>query len=206
MPARPYTSIADYIRTVSEATYLIMRTENEVVPSSRPFSDYLCEQGPDFPAFLFHEHYIWNSARLRTVHGTIEVRPACQQPWSERMAAMALTVGMVEAMPAITAYIRDALGEEYWPILRTYHQQAIKYGLAAPQPAPKFLYTIVNYAEEGLRRRGQKEDRFLSPIHDRLYRGQNPAQRARSIFQIDGLRGLLTHTAIRPAATTPVLA
>lgn len=206
MPARPYTSIADYIRTVSEATYLIMRTENEVVPSSRPFSDYLCEQGPDFPAFLFHEHYIWNSARLRTVHGTIEVRPACQQPWSERMAAMALTVGMVEAMPAITAYIRDALGEEYWPILRTYHQQAIKYGLAAPQPAPKFLYTIVNYAEEGLRHRGQKEDRFLSPIHDRLYRGQNPAQRARSIFQIDGLRGLLTHTAIRPAATTPVLA
>jgi gamma-glutamylcysteine synthetase len=201
MPARPYTSIADYIRTVSEATYLIVRTNNEVIPSSQPFSEYLNEHGPDFTAFLFHEHYIWNSARLRTVHGTIEIRPACQQPWSERMAAMALTVGLIEAMPAINAYVQEVLGREYWSDLRTYHQQAIRYGLAAPQPAPDFLSTVVEHAEAGLQGRGQGEECFLQPIRDRLYRSQNPAQRARSIFQIDGLRGLLTHTAIQPAAT-----
>ncbi|MCL4861251.1 MAG: hypothetical protein KJZ93_17680 [Caldilineaceae bacterium] len=203
MPARPYTSIADYIRTVSAATYLIMRADNEVIPSSQHFTEYLDEHGADFSAFLFHEHYVWNSARLRTNHGTLEVRPACQQPWGEHMAAMALTVGLVEAMPAVMAYVQDALGEAYWTLMRTYHQQAIRYGLAAPQPAPDFLRTVVRHAEEGLRRRGQQEERFLRPIHNRLYRRQNPAQRARSIFQIDGLRGLLAHTAIRPGLTRP---
>jgi gamma-glutamylcysteine synthetase len=202
MPARPYTTIADYIRTVSEATYLIVRTDNEVIPSSQPFSDYLRAHGPDFPAFLFHEHYIWNSARLRSIHGTIEMRPACQQPWSERMAAMALTVGLIEAMPAIMTYVQEVLEAAYWTDLRTYHQLAIRHGLAAPQPAPDFLATVVDHAEAGLRGRAQGEECFLQPIRDRLYRGQNPAQRARSIFQIDGLRALLAHAAIPPATTS----
>ncbi len=35
MPVRPYTSIEDYIAMVSEATYLILREDNFVVPSSQ---------------------------------------------------------------------------------------------------------------------------------------------------------------------------
>jgi gamma-glutamylcysteine synthetase len=200
MPAHPYTSIADYIRTISQATYLIVRADNEVIPSSHPFSDYLDEHGPDFAAFLFHEHYLWNSARLRSTYGTLEVRPACQQPWPEQMAGMALTVGLVEAMPAVMGYIEETLGNGYWERMRLYHQQAISHGLAAPQPAPNFLDRVAHFAEEGLQRRGQGEEHFLQPIRNRLYRRQNPAQRVRSIFQIDGLPGLLAYTAIQPAA------
>ncbi|HMN27525.1 MAG TPA: hypothetical protein PKE45_05160, partial [Caldilineaceae bacterium] len=192
-------SIEDYVRTVAGATYLIQRTGNEVIPSSQPFTDYLAEHGPDYAAFLFHEHYLWNSARLRAAYGTIEIRPACQQPWAEQMGAIALIVGLVEAMPAVLGYIQDLLGEDYWAQMRTYHQLAISHGLAAPQPAPDFLRVLVNFAAESLRQRGQGEEIFLQPIHNRLYRNQNPAQRVRSIFQIDGIRGLLTYTAIRPA-------
>ncbi|MCB0189255.1 MAG: hypothetical protein KDE31_33525, partial [Caldilineaceae bacterium] len=83
MPARPYTSIVDYVRTVSQANYLIARSAGEVIPVNRPFTEYLQAHGPDYPAFLYHEHYIWNSARLRAAYGTIEIRPACQQPWPE---------------------------------------------------------------------------------------------------------------------------
>ncbi|CAN5806629.1 hypothetical protein BH10CHL1_BH10CHL1_31480 [soil metagenome] len=198
MPVRPFTSIADYVRTMAQSTYLIVRADNEIIPSSRPFTSYLREHGPDFEAFLFHEHYIWNSARLRTHYGTLEIRPACQQPWSEHMAAMALSVGLIEAAQPIMDYVQTALGEAYWSIMRTFHQQAIAKGLAAPQPARNFLRTIILLAEAGLQRRGQGEERWLRPIFDRLELGLNPAQRIRKIFQTHGNTGLLSHTAIRP--------
>jgi gamma-glutamylcysteine synthetase len=200
MPVRPFTSIADYVRTMAQSTYLIVRADNEIIPSSRPFTDYVRKHGPDFAAFLFHEHYIWNSARLRTSYGTIEIRPACQQPWPEHMAAMALSVGLIEAAEPIMDYVQTSLGADYWTLMRTYHRQVIEKGLAAPQPAPDFLRQIVLMAEEGLRARRQSEEVLLKPIFDRLDRRLNPAQRARGIFQSDGMAGLLAHTAIRPHA------
>lgn len=201
MPARPYTSIEDYVATVSESTYLILRADNVVVPSSQHFTEYLAEHGPDFDAFLFHEHYVWNSARLRVAYGTIEIRPACQQPWDEQMAAAALGLGLIEASVEINNYVQDALGDDYWAIMRTYHRQAIRTGLAAPQPAPDFLARIAEMAAEGLRRRGLGEERYLSPIFHRLERRLNPAQRMRYVFQSDGVAGLLRHAAIRPVLT-----
>ena len=199
MPAQPYTSIADYVRRVSQATYLIVQEGGAIIPSRHPFSEYLRTHGPDFAAFLFHEHYIWNSARLRTTYGTVEIRPACQQPWGEQMAAMALTVGLIEAVDPIERYIQTGLGEDYWSIMRTYHQQAIRFGLAAPQPLPNFLPTMVELAQDGLLRRGQGEERLLAPIYNRLARRQNPAQRARQVFEVDGMAGLLSYATIHPA-------
>ncbi len=201
MPARAYTSIEDYIATNSQSTYLILREDNEVVPSSQTFSQYLAEHGADFDAFLFHEHYIWNSARLRVTYGTLEIRPACQQPWGEHMAAAALGVGLIEASEEIDAFVREALGSEYWSIMHTYHRQVIRTGLAAPQPAPGFLRQIVALAAKWLARRGQGEERLLEPIFRRLEREINPAQRMRTLFQMDGIAGLLRHAAIRPSAT-----
>jgi gamma-glutamylcysteine synthetase len=55
----------------------------------------------DWPGFLAHEHYVWHSTRPRTKQGTVELRAACQQPWSEHMAATALQLGLVEAMTEI---------------------------------------------------------------------------------------------------------
>jgi gamma-glutamylcysteine synthetase len=209
MPVRAYTSIEDYVATVSEAQFLILRADNLVVPSSQHFTDYLAEHSIEeqadfdavYEAFLFHEHYIWNSARLRVAYGTVEIRPACQQPWDEHMAAAALGVGLIEAGREIYLYVQDALGKDYWSTMRTYHRQAIRSGLAAPQPAPNFLPTIVEMAAEGLRGRGLGEELLLAPIYHRLERNLNPAQRASRVFQSDGISGLLRRTAIRPAAT-----
>lgn len=198
MPIRPYTSIADYIHTVAQSTYLILKTGGEIIPSHQPFTEYIREHGPDFDAFLYHEHYIWNSARLRTAHGTIEIRPACQQPWPEQMAAAAFTVGLLEMADTIDAYTQDRLGADYWERMRIYHQQVIRHGLTAPQPSPNFLNDMVAFAEIGLKRRGDGEEALLSAIHDRLFRGQNPAQRIRQVFALDGMQGLLRYTAIRP--------
>jgi gamma-glutamylcysteine synthetase len=197
MPPVAYTSLFDFVRTLSQPTYLIVREGGEIVPSSRAFSTYLAENGPDFQAFLFHEHYIWNSARLRAAYGTIEVRPACQQPWPETMAASALILGLAEAYAPIQGYIEEALGEDYWERMRTYHQQAIRHGLSAPQPAPNFLEHIVTLAHAGLRSRGFGEETLLSSIQTRLDRHQNPAQRSRAIFLSDGLPALIDAATIR---------
>ncbi len=202
MPAAPYASIEEYVLRNSRAQYLILQSDGEIVPSSQHFVDYLAEHGPDFEAFVYHEHYIWNSARLRVAYGTIEIRPACQQPWAEQMAAAALGLGLIEAEGAIMPYVLDVLGESYWERMRVYHRQAIARGLAAPEPAPGFLDEIVRRAEEGLRARGFGEESLLQPIWQRLQRQANPAQRMRRVFQSDGLSGLLARAAIRPAATT----
>lgn len=202
MPARPFVDAEDFVRTLAQATYLIRRSDNMVIPNARPFNEFLCEHGPDYDAFLFHEHYVWNSARARAAYGTLELRPACQQPWREHMSAIALGVGLIEARAAIMAYLQEEFGQEYWSVMRTYHRQAIQRGLKAPQPAPDFLARMAQLAEAGLRSRGQGEEIFLSAIHDRLFRQENPAQRARRIFRIDGMAALLAQAVIRPGMMT----
>lgn len=234
MPPRPYTSIADYVASVSQATHLILHADRlaatplstldadfpaggqhardeqlpdapaaaavEIVPGSRSFAEYLLEHGADFEEFLFHEHYVWNSARVRVAYGTVEIRPACQQPWAEHMAAAALSLGLIEASHSIQDYLVAELGDDYWHIMRSYHTQAIAQGLNAPQPVPNFLETVVDLAEAGLAARGLGEESFFAPIRRRMERSENPAQRARRVFQIDGIRGLLAHAAIRPGS------
>lgn len=197
MPPEPYASLYDFVRTLSQPTYLIVREGGDIVPSSRPFYTHLAEKGPDFQAFLFHEHYIWNSARLRAAYGTLEVRPACQQPWPESMAAAALILGLAEASQPIMAFVEEVLGADYWERMRIYHQQAIRHGLRAPQPAPHFLENIAAQAEDGLRLRGFGEESLLAPIRSRLDRRQDPAQRARAIFQSDGIAAMIEAAAIR---------
>ncbi len=199
MFTRPMVDMQDFVRTMSQATYLIVRAGGQIVPSSRPYTAYLAEEGADFKAFLFHEHYIWNSARLRANYGTIEIRPACQQPWKEHMAVAALNLGLVEAAPRIDRYVQDVLGPDYWEMMRTYHQQAMRHGLAAPQPAPHFLETIVALAGEGLATRKLGEEQLLEPLHHRLELRQNPAQRVRRFFVSDGLAATV-QSLIIPAA------
>jgi len=198
MLARPMTSLADFFESICQSTYLIVNAGGQIVPSSQPFTHYLAEHGADYPAFLYHEHYVWNSARLRAAYGTLEIRPACQQPWGETMAVAALNLGIIEAMPEITLLIRSELGDDYWTVMQVYHQQAIRFGLDAPQPGSDLLARVLALADAALARRGFGEQKFLAPLWRRIDRRQNPAQQTRVVFRHDGMAGLLSHTTIRP--------
>ncbi|MEM7131565.1 MAG: glutamate-cysteine ligase family protein [Chloroflexota bacterium] len=199
MPARPFHHVLDFVETIAGTTHLIQQDEQFVSPGSQPFTEYLRTHGPDFEAFLFHDHYIWNSARLRAAYSTIEIRPACQQPWAQHMTLAALALGMIEAGEAIGAYIRQVLGSAYWEGMQRFHQQVILHGLRSPEPSPQFLYTILHLIEEGLQSRGYGEEALLDTVYSRLYRNENPAQHIRRIFRTDNLHGLLTYTSIQPA-------
>jgi hypothetical protein len=113
------------------------------------------------------------------------------------MVVMALNVGLIEAATEIQHYIDSTLGPDAWQIMRTYQQQAIRHGLRAPQPANGFLERILHLACAGLQSRKANEAPLLEPLFERLYRNENPAQRARRIFRSDGMAGLLRHVTIK---------
>ncbi|MDE0144006.1 MAG: glutamate-cysteine ligase family protein [Caldilineaceae bacterium] len=219
--ARPYADLTDFVARLSRVTSLLRREGERLLPDGRPFSEVLrtdyratseewtlaplsSSLSPDaFDAFLLHDHYIWHSARLRTAYGTVELRPACQQPPHELMAATALYLGLVEGREQITDYMQTALaptGEERgnpdplaecWPRMQQYHELVVRAGLAAPEPVPGFLADILELVAAALTRRGYGEERMLAPLWQRLEQKENPAQRVRRVFTKEGLEGLI---------------
>lgn len=215
MIARPYADLTDFVACLSRMPALLRRAGERLLPDGRLFSDVLRadfgaagSEGTSlspgcFDAFLLHDHYIWHSARLRTAYGTVELRPACQQPPRELMAATALYLGLVEGREQVTDYLQTTLapaGEERvnpdplsecWPRMRQYHERVVRAGLAAPEPAPGFLADILELVAAALTRRGYGEERMLAPLWQRLERRENPAQRVRRVFTKKGLEGLI---------------
>ena len=212
---RPYADLTDFVARLSRLPALLRREGERLLPEGRLFSDVLREDygamrsegaalsSGCFDAFLLHDHYIWHSARLRTAYATVELRPACQQPPHELMAAAALYLGLVEGREQITDYIQTALapaGEERedsaplsacWPRMKQYHEQVIRAGLAAPEPAPGFLAEVLTLAEAALARRGYGEESMLAPLWKRLERRENPGQWVRRVFKAEGVEGLI---------------
>lgn len=215
MIARPYANLYDFVSTLSQMPALLRREGEQLLPDGRPFEEVLRadhgtagseagELSSDcFDAFLLHDHYIWHSARVRSAYGTVELRPACQQPPHELMAAAALYLGLVEGYGEIVEYMLGALapsGQETvnpvplsgcWLPMRKYHEQVVRDGLAAAEPAPGFLANILGLAETALARRGHGEEVMLAPLWRRLERRENPAQRVRRVFTKEGLEGLI---------------
>ena len=216
MIARPYADLTDFVARLSQLPALLRREGERLLPDGRRFADVLradhetarsdgCSLTPrplltprPFDAFLLHDHYVWHSARLRTAYGTVEMRPACQQPPHEAMAAAALYTGLVEGHRQIAEFVQAALAPPQeqtlsgcWPRMEQYHRQVIRAGLAAPEPAPGFLAEILALTEAALASRGYGEERMLAPLWQRLAQKENPAQRARRIFAEEGLEGLI---------------
>ncbi len=196
MIRRPFRDMTDYVATMSQSLCFMLREGERYRVYNRPFTEYLAEHGPDFDAFLFHEHYIWNSARARTAYGTLELRSACQQPWDEHMAAAALYLGLVEAADQVTSYLEGLFGAELWPRMHAYHRQAIATGLAGPEPVSGFLAQLLTLAQRALERRGWGEESLLRPLFRSLAARENPAQRILARFRSQGLAGLLDATAL----------
>jgi gamma-glutamylcysteine synthetase len=195
MTPRPFASIEEFIVYVCRYPCYVLRDGAGFQVWNRRFEEYLREHGPDLDAYLWHEHYTWNSARPRANNSTIEIRPVCQQPPEEPLAAAALSLGFVEAMADAKALLRDLFPAGAWPPLRRYRAAAIVDGLRAPEPAPGFLAEFLRIAEKGLRARGRGEEAFLGPLWVRLDRRITPAERNREAFRGGGMEALLRATA-----------
>ena len=169
---------------------LVLRHNGVFRQYNRPFEEYLRRHGPDIDAYLWHEHYTWNSARPRALNSTIEVRPACQQPHEDPLVVAALALGWVEALAEVRAFVEDALADP-WTSMQRYRREAIVHGLRSREPVERFVEGTLRIAEAGLRGRGRGEEQFLRPLWNRLEQRKTPGDRARDLVRSQGVAALV---------------
>ena len=190
MTPRPFNSVAEFVRYICRYRCYVLRRDGDFRHYNRPFEGYLQEHGPDIEAYLWHEHYTWNSARPRAHNSTIEIRPACQQPHEEPLVVAALALGWVEALEEVRAFVEGALADP-WTSMQRYRRDAIIYGLRAKEPVERFVDGVLRIAEAGLRRRGRGEEQFLGPLWIRLEQQRTPGDRARDLVRSQGVAALV---------------
>lgn len=196
MPAGPAADAEDWVRRSFGLEYLMHKdAAGQITPVREPFGAWLESRDPSlddaFVAWQYHDHYMWNSSRPRTVHGTVELRSPCQQPWHEHMAAAALGAGLVCGWREIAALIDARLGANAWSIMRLWHGDVVKNGLAGAEPAPGLIADVLDLASQALAARGRGEEIYISPLLRRLADRRNPGQRAKEAFSAGGAAGLV---------------
>jgi gamma-glutamylcysteine synthetase len=203
LPLEPDADLPGMVARYTRQPWLVRYDGPACIPCEGSFDAALDRRGaPSTPVqddawadFLTHEHYIWNSARPRSAHGTIELRAACQQPLHEHMAACSFGFGAIEAAPALQRLFTDRFGDRAWPLMRAWHSRVIRDGLAAEEPAPGLIADVLRTIGSALGARGRGEEAYLDPLWRRLDARQNPAQAARAAFAAGGLPGLIAHAA-----------
>jgi gamma-glutamylcysteine synthetase len=195
---RRFADLEDYVRwTIGFRALVLPDGVGGFRLPGMPYAELIRGRDPDLEEWLFHEHYIWPSARPRARLGTLEVRPACQQPGAS-FAAAALSVGLVAAADAVGAYVEDRFrGRAGWQRLLSYRRRAVRAGLAGREPAHGFFATLIDLAETGLRDRGLGEERLLDEVRARLERRRGPADEARDVFTRGGVPALVDARALR---------
>lgn len=225
MPNEPYTSVKDMITQLVAQPFLIQKKDGEAVPYNKPFLEFIDEAtAAGMPtsdllgAFLYHEHYIWNSARPRAKQATIEFRSACQQPWPDHMVTAALSLGIAEAgmklhdflftfanapvAPRVPYGVRQPpdparASWDHWPQIKAFHPKAVAYGLAADEPITGMIQGVLQLCSEALEARGRGEEVYLAPLWKRLEAQENPAQVIRRIYGTKGESAMVEALRVR---------
>lgn len=197
----PIDDLAGWIERTLDMAHLMKRDGDEIVPGRGSFRAWLDANAKDdlsaYDAWDYHEHYVWNSARPRAAHGTVELRSPCQQPWPEHMAAAALGAGLVSAHAEIAAWFDAKVGADAWPLMTGWHGAAIRDGLAADEPVPGMMHAILDRSHDALRARGRGEEVYLEPLRARVERRRNPGQEAVLTLAEGGVPALIERLAVR---------
>lgn len=201
MPGAPVNDAEEWVaRTFPMPLYMVKGPEGSVADGRR-FADWLQQVNPDedlaWQTWLHHEHYIWNSARPRTLHGTLELRAPCQQPGDAHMAGSALALGLVEGHREIQRFIDKSLGDDQWPALRAWHRLAVRHGASWDAPIDGFVEGVLERAVQAVARRERGEEALLQPLLDRWQKRKAPAQVAREAFAQGGVLALVDAVALR---------
>jgi len=199
MPLEPAETLAHHMEMLADLPHLMDKVDGlAVLGDGRPFREFMRGLGDEesWRAFMVHDHYVWHSARPRSRQGTVEIRCACQQPWDGHMAAAALSLGLVCGAAEIGSFVTEKLGPEAWQIMRAWHGQVIRLGLAAPEPVDGLILGVLERAKGALRGRGRREASMLDPLFNRLERRENPAQRARALLAREGMDAVINQASI----------
>uniref|UniRef100_A0A7S2SEH8 glutamate--cysteine ligase n=1 Tax=Rhizochromulina marina TaxID=1034831 RepID=A0A7S2SEH8_9STRA len=233
MPEAPVSSVDEWMEQIATLDFLMRKDHpkdtnprvaylnDDVSLGLAPFSDHLgasssASQGQvtgsrdeqDWEDFLFHEHYVYHSARPRSKQATVELRPCCQQPWADHMVVAALSLGLVQSGPRllpflVPSYEAGASGAWHgalagrWAHLQGLHHRAVTTGLEDDEVA-ELCKGILTACAQALEERGLGEEAFLEPLFQRVEERENPAQQLQRAMRDVGMKGVVDLTEIRP--------
>jgi gamma-glutamylcysteine synthetase len=147
------------------------------------------EASTPWEQFEERNRYVFPSGRAVFRYGTVEVRPACQQPFDSFWVPAALGLGIVANAAAADEWL-EASGAS-WAALMAYRKRAVKQGLQAREPFEGFLEGVLGLAQEGLVNRGQGEEEFLTDAWDRLAARRTPADEIIDLLSEQGMEGVI---------------
>ncbi len=192
----PVTSIRGWVENICRLPCYVLRRNGGFEVYNRPFEEYLAAHGPDLDAYLWHEHYTWNTARPRSHRSTVEIRSACQQPHDAALVVAAVALGWAETLPDVRDFLHDRMADP-WAAMQRYRQAVIIGGLRAAEPVEDLLERLLQIAERGLGRRGRGEEAFLAPLWQRFESRASPGEIARALVRARGVGALVGASAYR---------
>lgn len=200
MPEAPSPDLEAWVARTLPMRHLMRREAGVVTPETGTFGDWLARVARDdaaiWDAWLWHEHYVWNHARPRAHHGTVELRTPCQQPAVDHLLPTALATGVVQAHADIAAFVHELLGPDAWDALARWAPDAAARGLAAPEPAEGLYDGLLARIRAGLVARGRGEEDVLDGLEARVAARHGPAQVAQEAFASGGAEALVAALAV----------
>jgi len=203
--------LTGYLRqtALGEQLFLIRFNEQtrvyEPLPPGTRFQDYIAgikDEAELVEAYRIHESFLWFSSRLRQRFGTLEIRPACQQPREARLALAAFSLGLAEMLPEAYKTIKHYTKRYGWDIWQKFYINATQNGLQARVwdiPIARLAGRVLELAKTGLEKRKQGEEEFLEPLFDRLRQGELPADQVVRVFQEGGIPAVVKHCSYQTA-------
>lgn len=187
------TSFEELAFIISATPFIVRVDDTTIEGPGVPFETWYANHGSSLSdarkrdAYHNHEGTIWWDARPRTVFGTIEVRPSCQN--KDAVASHALVLGLVENLKETLDFVRHAKTYQAW---RELQAAAIQNGLRA-NGMSTIAQSVIELAEIGLKRRGMGEESLLVPLKIRVREETSPAHIKINIFQEGGIDALVDH-------------
>ena len=115
-----------------------------------------------------------------TFRGTVEFRSACEQPVSEIMTVAAFQAGLMENLHELTDLLSNdtALYQKGFSPdqLRVLCNQESLPDIFSKKEVTNLLLKVITLAEDGLQKRGNKEEDFLKPLYRRAETFTNPGK------------------------------
>lgn len=197
-------SLYKYFSHMMSMQHLVSQNCRDFFVPGASFKEFIDSQ-VDFEAAFWREIPTlegtnWVNARLRSVYGTVEVRPACQQPRESAMALAAFTLGIAENLEVAEKSIEmfncdmnDA--EELREIAMTRGLKARYHGLENNFSMSEMCAWFLKISESGLQKRNLGEEYYLQELWRRVKTETTLAEELIAIFRKDGIHALIERVA-----------
>jgi gamma-glutamylcysteine synthetase len=196
-------SLREYFDFTTKYRHLVSMNCRDYIVPGMSFRQWIEEEaGPEafWDELPTLEGTTWTNARVKATYGTVEIRPACQQPKEAAMALPAFTLGLYSEIDEVER-IFDSWGVEYADASEI-REIAMSHGLKAEFSncnqkinLTEMCSRLLEICEQGLLRRGLGEEKYLSALWSRVRSETTIAEECIALFEREGMAALIERVA-----------